>query len=187
MQWIIMQLFGTFVVVAFTVAFSVPLTLWALDRNGPYDRLFGVIVPANPMECGPAANYYDEVRPNGCVVVEWTIELHDNYRNCSPISSLHVSRTIKGADGITHELPRTERYFGAGKEPFSKKLRRPFILPAFSVPGPATYHSEACFICNPLQKAVNWPVCKSTPDVRYEVSAPMPTFIPSESPPSMKR
>jgi hypothetical protein len=71
----------------------------------------------------------------------------------------------------TRSLPKTEQYFGPnGREPFSAKLRRPFVLPAFSVPGPATYHSEACFVCNPLQKFANWPVCKTTPDVSYEVA-----------------
>ncbi len=169
MQWIL-QLVSTFLMVSGTVALTVPMVLWSLDRNGPYDRLFGVIVPGHSMECGPDAQYYGEIRPSGCVVVEWTIELHDNYRSCSPINSLHVRRTITGADGITHDLPRTERYFGDGREPFSEKLRRPFVLPAFSVPGPATYHSEACFVCNPLQKFANWPVCKTTPDVPYEVA-----------------
>ncbi len=167
-QWF-MQLLSTFLMVAGTVAATVPMVLWALDRNGPYERLYGVIIPGNPMECGPDANYYDNVRPGGCVVVEWTIALHGNYKDCSPINALHVSRTIKGADGVTHNLPKTERYFGPGREPFSEKLRRPFVLPDFSVPGPAVYHSEACFVCNPLQKIANWPVCKTTPEVAYEV------------------
>jgi hypothetical protein len=168
LKWIV-QVLSTFLLMLGTVMLTVPLTLWTIDRNGPYERLFGVIVPGKS-ECGPDANYFDEIKANGCVVVEWTVDLHDNYRSCVPVNSLHVSRTITGSDGITHELEKTERYFGPGRQSFSEKLRRPFILPDISVPGPADYYSKACFICNPLQKILNWPVCIDTPKVRYEVS-----------------
>ena len=155
---------------ALVCAFSLatPVAWWAMDRKGPYDRLFGVIVPEDPAKCGEGVtDTRSMVVPGACVAVEW--RLKDIYRqDCTPVSSRHVSRTITDANGV-HELPKTENVYGGNKQKFTNPLRRPFVLPDFSIPGPAIYYSEACFFCNPLQWALNDPVCKNTPDAHYVV------------------
>ena len=158
-------------IVVVIVFLTVPLTLWALDREGPYKRLFGIIDYGRNMECGPDALYYDSIKPGGCVAVVWTLEINSNkIKVCKPTDSMHVSRTITDANGVIHTLPKVERYFGPGKQPFKEEIRRPFIYPKeINVPGLAVYHSAACFFCNPLQEAINWPVCVDTPDAEHEV------------------
>lgn len=159
-------------IVVMIVFLTVPLTLWAIDREGPYKRLFGIIDYGKNMECGSDAAYYDRVKPGGCSAVEWTLEINNSkVKVCKPTNSTHVSRTITDlSTGIVYTLPKTERYFGPGKQPFTEKLRRPFIYPKeINFSGPAKYNSVACFFCNPLQEALNWPVCIGTPDAYYEV------------------
>lgn len=147
------------------------VALWAFDRRGPYDRLFGKIEPEAVARCGPGVtDTRPMIVPGACVAIEWT--LADIYtQECNPVSSRHVSRSITDANGV-HVLPKTENVYGGGKNKFTNPLRRPFVLPEFSVPGPAMYQSEACFICNPLQWALNWPVCIGKPDAYYVVEEP---------------
>lgn len=150
---------------------AVQVALWAIDRRGPYDRLFGMVVAEDPDKCGPeVTDRRPMVVPGACVAIEWT--LTDIYtQECQPVSSRHVSRVITDDNG-RHELPKTENVYGGNKRQFTNPLRRPFVLPDFSIPGPSTYHSVACFNCNPLQWAINWPVCKGTPDAHYVVEQP---------------
>jgi hypothetical protein len=133
---------------------------WVFDTKGPYDRLFGRILPAQ--EGG-------RVIPGADVLVEWEIALYR--QDCNPVNSLHVSRTITDVNGV-HELPKTENVYGLGKRQISNPLRRPFVLPDYIAPGPAVYHSEAAFVCNPLWWALNMPNLITTPDVYFTVEMP---------------
>jgi hypothetical protein len=162
-------MFKTIVVTALISMISVviPVTWWAFDRTPPYDRIFGRIIPEEPHKCDGANKDIVGVLPGACVAIEWTIKI--NRTDCQPMSSYHVDRTITDESG-THILPPTENVFGNGKRPFTNPLRRPFVLPEWSLRGkPASYHSEACFSCNPLHWAINWPVCLTKPDAYYEV------------------
>ncbi len=146
-----------------------PIIYWTIDRRPPYERVFGVIVPEEPAECGLPENSQKGIHAGSCVAIQWTLKRFEGLQNCRTATSQHVSRTITDANGV-HVLPKTENVFGRGKKPFSETLRRPFILPDFSVPGPASYRSSACFICNPLQLVADWPVCSGdSPEVIYHV------------------
>ncbi len=142
---------------------------WALDRTPPYVRIFGVIVPEEPRKCPGADSNISGVRPNSCVAVEWTIDILRS--DCQPAGSRHVNRTITDINGV-HVLAKTENIYGRGKLALSNPLRRPFILPGFSVPGDAVYSSEACFSCNPLHWIASWPICIGSPDAYYMVEEP---------------
>ncbi len=169
MRWV-REILTLFLIVAATPPTMIWWLNWMQDKDGPYERLFGMIVAADPSECGKASSAVIGILPGSCVAVEWTVSLYSG-KHCTPATDMHVSRIITDANG-DHELPKIARYFGPGKKAFSEKLRRPFILPEFSIPGEAaTYHSDACFYCNSVDWALNRPVCKTTPDVYYRVDA----------------
>lgn len=157
-----------------SIACAIPaayLTYWWLDDTPPFERIFGQILPEDATKCGfDRREILDEIAPGSCVAVQWEIKIHRT--DCEPINSLHVKRTITDVNGV-HNLPRIENIYGLGKRAISNPLRRPFVLPEFSVPGAAVYYSEACFACNPLQWAgLKQPTCLFEPKIYYEVANP---------------
>lgn len=141
----------------FAVAIFAP-TLWmAMDRDLPYERVSGTIVPAAPV-------------PGDFISVQWDIRVR---RLCPPSEPRNVTRQIVTSTGHIIDYAPVEGTFGTGngveKMP-TTELVRTFQLPRDLQPGPATYYSKACFACNPLQRF--WPVCVDKPKLTFEISGP---------------
>lgn len=136
------------------VAIFVPLLWFAMDREPPYVRLSGEIIPANPKQLE-------------WVKVRWTLRVS---KVCRPSNPLNITRKIiNRQNGKITELAPVQGVFGAegGISITRETLTRPFQIPETTEPGDSTYQSTACFACNPVQAL--WPICISTPNVDFTV------------------
>lgn len=139
------------------VAGLLAIPLWmAMDREPPYVRLSGEVVPSNPA-------------PGDFISIKWNIEVK---RICRPDVPRNITRQIITATGHIIDYEPVDGVFGteAGREKHpTTELIRTFQLPPAITPGPATYYSKACFACNPIQTF--WPVCVDTPKLAFEIRA----------------
>lgn len=139
----------------FAVAFVMPVMWMALDRDPPYVRLSGEIVPANPA-------------PGDFISVEWNIKVN---KVCRPNVPRNITRQIITTTGHIIDYEPIEGVFGSDIDSTTniprRELVRTFQLPPAITSGPAIYRSRACFACNPLQTF--WPVCIDTPDLQFEI------------------
>lgn len=155
-----------------------PPSYWAFDREPPYVRVAGSILPANPSDCGlPDTAPRGGMLPGACVKVDWTIARE---RECSPHGRFNVTRRIVDRQGV-HPLPSIDSIFGTTFT--GNDLLRHFVLPVMSPIGPALYQSSASFDCNgnpfsdeyafrnPVHRFVA-PLVISIPDIPYIVIAP---------------
>jgi hypothetical protein len=149
---------------------GVPFGYMLADRMPPYIRHSGEILPTDPAECNlPPGPDLGKITAGSCVVVKWNITV---LRDCEIANSEHVGRQITDING-THDLPKSRNVYGgdSGKK-IENPLLRPFILPEWSVEGPAEYWSEARFNCNYLQKAFpSQAILINKPMIQYHVEA----------------
>lgn len=123
-----------------------PVTWMLLDRTPPYVRTSGMIEP-------------NEAMPGSTITVRWTLR---EIRYC-PLDHRRVTtRRVTDRNGIEHRYAPTSIDYDVDKP---MEIVRSVQLPANIVPGPATYHSETCYACNPFQEM--WPVCVTTPDIPF--------------------
>lgn len=154
--------------IAIVVA-AVPVWWWN-DREPPYIREAGEIVPAPPEMCGFQADGKPadlKLVPGACVSVKWMITPK---RNCKPSGAFNVTRAITDQQG-RHPLAPINSVYSADHA-IEGNITRYFSLPLNSPVGPAKYESSACFACNPGQEhlpSVFWPICVKTPDVDFTV------------------
>lgn len=152
---------------AIAIAFVSPLTWMLMDRDPPYIRLGGRIEVADPEHCGIPSNAVSSttrITPGSCIEVEWKIQAK---RNCPGNAPFNVSRAIIDTQG-EHQLARATSVYTL--EAYPEEIVRYFTIPYTLSPGPARYHSVACYACNPLQHVVN-PICISSPDIFFTVEA----------------
>lgn len=136
-----------------SVAIFAPILWMLLDRDPPYIRTTGEIIPPNPA-------------PGEFVNVSWRIKVD---RVCAPNVPRNVTRTVIDAKGVIHDYEPVDGIYGTVDEKPPGDLIRGFQLPVSIALGKARYHSAACFSCNPIQYI--WPVCVTTPDIPFEVRA----------------
>ncbi len=143
---------------AITTAIVVPVAMWVgwmlADRTKPFTRESGEIIAWDFSQCNLEPNAdLGRVAANACVAVKWNITIDEaRLLACDIASTEHVNRIITDRNG-THELPKTKNTFGgATGRPFENPLIRPFVLPPWSVEGPAVYWSESRYVCNWLQR-----------------------------------
>ncbi len=137
---------------ALSIAIVGPLTWMIMDREPPYTRLAGEMIPAHP-------------RQGDFVSVRWTIDVH---KLCPPSEPRNVTRRVVDSVGTFTDYAPVEGVFGAsGRGVQQQSITRAFQLPSSIEPGPARYHSTACFACNPVQKL--FPVCVSTPEIQFTI------------------
>lgn len=143
-------------VASFCAVFLIAPIVWMLmDRNPPYVRNSGMIMPDHPA-------------PGDFVGVRWNITVS---RVCPPNVPFNVTRTIVDGSGKIHEFTPVTGVYGTEEQPNSPTLSRAFQLPTSITPGPAVYRSTACFACNPIHYL--WPVCVKTPEIAFTIIPPM--------------
>lgn len=133
------------------VALFAPVFWMLLDRDPPYVRTSGEMIPANP-------------EPGAFVSVKWTIQVE---RVCSPSVPRNVTRTVVDAKGVIHDYEPVDGIYGTKNQETAGGITREFQLPLSIAQGHARYHSSACFACNPIQHF--WPVCIDTPDIPFDI------------------
>lgn len=134
-------------------------TWWLNDRDPPYIREGGQIIPAPPDKCGFQADGKPtelKIVPGACLSVQWKIK---SKRNCKPHGRFNVTRSIVDQQG-KHPLPPIDSIYALDEA--NNGVTRYFVLPLNSPVGPAKYVSEAHFDCNQGQQSlpsVFWPIC----------------------------
>lgn len=149
-----------------------PLTWELTDREPPYIRESGEIVPVDHRMCGLEKGPINDglIHPGSCVEVKWTIV---PLRTCKPYGKFSVTRMIVDQQG-RHNLPATNSLYSSRSnvippaEPSTEGLIRYFALPSNGPVGPATYESSAAFSCNKLQEFF-WPIIVNTPSIQFTV------------------
>lgn len=133
-----------------TIVFT-PLTWFMMDREPPYERVSGEILPPDP-------------KPGDYVEVSWQIKVN---RQCRRDQRRNVTRTIIDSIGKITDFDAVEGVYGGGRFTEGDTLNRGFYLPQTIDPGPAIYKSTACFACNPIQYL--WPICISHPHINFTI------------------
>jgi hypothetical protein len=160
----------------------VPLTWWSWDREPPYIRTSGMIMPAAPEECKlPELFPQGDIYPGSCVEVMWDITTK---RDCIPNERFNVHRSLITSSGAKIVLPSVEGQYG--RPPYKgPDITRHFVIPAITPPGKTVYYSEATFTCNLLQQI--WPIVINEPNLTFEVKPlPIPHMVVPQMVPSTK-
>ncbi len=145
------------------------------DRAPPYDRIFGIITPVNPSECGlPSGPIPEVISASGgdCVRQEWTIDRH-KVCNVDPSDPV-VRRWLIDEIGSDYKLPVIKSEQVNGQVP---RMSKTFIQPKVT-PGWVSYRARVCLVCptdaflmegmlNPLQRL--FPVCVDRLSTEYRV------------------
>lgn len=151
----------------FSVFIVVPITFMLLDREPPYIREYGEILPFTRWqeECGPQLdNEPSGIVPGSCVGIKWTIRV---IKNCPPSSARSISRSITDSEGVRWPLVAVPGHFGTTPAPLPG-ITRYFRIPSGASRGPAVYQGIAAFACNPLQHYL-WPIIVDKPDVPFTI------------------
>lgn len=138
----------------FAMAIFAPILWMVLDRDQPYFRISGELIPSNPA-------------PGDFVTVKWRIKVN---KWCRPSAPNNVTRQITTSDGQLLDYQPVQGVYGTDDRAATNEredLSRTFQIPPSATRGPATYYSRACFSCNPLQDI--WPVCVDTPKIQFTI------------------
>lgn len=150
----------------FSVFVVVPVTFMLLDREPPYVREQGEIVPFGrwQAECGSAIDPEPTgITPGACVGVRWSIRV---IRNCPPANARSINRSLTDSEGVRWPLATVPGHYGTTPAPLPA-ITRYFRIPSGAARGPAVYQSSAAFACNPLQHW--WPIIIDKPDVQLDI------------------
>ncbi len=147
------------------------------DRSKPYDRVFGLVIPENPTDCGlPPGPVPDVILASGggCNRQEWTIERHKvcNVTRNDPV----VRRWLIDKDGKVIKLPIIKSEQVNGIVP---RMSKTFIQPEVP-PGWVSYRAQVCLECktdaflmngmvNPMHRL--FPVCVDGLSTEYRAEA----------------
>lgn len=134
----------------FVSVLAVVPTLWMLlDRSPPYTFEYADIVP-NDVSQG------EDVRIEFIVV--------SNRRTCGPGIFYHQ---FKEASGKLHLYEPVHRDDVVDIK--NDKFMRVEKLPDGISLGQTFYRGTDCYVCNPMHSLLRWPVCATTPNVRFNV------------------
>lgn len=161
------QMRQNIIAACFSVFVVVPVAFMLMDRDPPYIREYGEIIPFTRWQddCGPPLD--DEPKgtsPGACIGVKWSIRI---IKNCPPSSARSITRSITDSEGVKWPLAAVPGHFGTTTTPLPG-ITRYFRIPSGAARGPAVYQSDAAFACNPLQHYL-WPVIVDRPDVPFEI------------------
>lgn len=136
-----------------SVGIVVPITYWLMDRTPPYVY--------KRVEVSPPV-----VQPGGEIAITFTV---DQLRTSCSAGSVY--REFKeGATGRLLIIDPIQR--AAAPVIVDGKFTRIARLPATIEPGEVIYRGQVCYSCNPLQSWFRWPICASTPEVKFRVERP---------------
>lgn len=134
------------------------------DRSKPYDRIFGIVSPVSPTECGkPEGPIPNRIRADGgdCLRQEWTV---DRRKACDVVpSDPYVYRWLIDRDGERIDLPVIPSLQTNGNIP---RMSKTFIGPKLPA-GWTSYRARVDVACpidavgmrdlvNPFQ--LRWPL-----------------------------
>lgn len=156
----------------FGVFFIAPIVWFAIDREPPYVREGGTMVPMAPAACQLEEPAPTGLSPGACVGPQWQVRA---IRQCEPAPGYPVTRHLIQSTG--NRVP-----IGTAKSEYAEQsknvrpgevvpLRRNFVLPYNTPEGFTQYEAEACFVCNPLQKLFPsyLSVCVNKPPITFNV------------------
>lgn len=127
-----------------------PLFWMVLDRDPPYLIKGGTVEPRDPL-------------PGAAIHVSWDVM---PIRACaSQPTHGSVTREIIDSKGVKHAYASVDAIYSSGAPEINRVVQLPQSIPS----GPAVYHSQACYACNPVQQI--WPVCFRTPDLHFNVGS----------------
>jgi hypothetical protein len=144
------------------------------DRSKPYDRIFGLVTPESPTECGlPPGPTPNVILVGGCNRQEWTVERH-RVCNVTPRDP-YVYRWLVDEKGTVTRLPVIRSLQVNGEVP---RMSKTFIQPHVFTPGWVSYRARVCLECptdaflmhgmvNPLHRIA--PVCVDQGSTEYWV------------------
>ena len=139
-----------------------PITWMLVDREPPYTRVAGWVMPPAP---GGAIRRGDEIS------IEWAIDIR---RQCTPLKMRNVTRRIIDSTGRYYDYEPVEINFDNGPGGGHKRIVvRPFKLPRAIETGRTKYHSAACYYCNPIQQL--FPICINAPEIEFIIEADRPS------------
>lgn len=121
----------------------------AIDRDPPFIRTYGEVIPENP-------------RPGQWVAVKWHVK---GSRWCPGT----LQRQIIDSHDVVWTLDKEPIAFGT-RIPVSPDFVRRFQIPPVAWPGRAVYRVTTAYQCNPLHRW--WPVVTTGPDVVFEIAPP---------------
>lgn len=126
-------------------------TLWMLmDRSPPYTFEYAEIIPNNV--------------PQG-EDIHITFTVVQNRPTCGPGVIYHEFKELTGKLHLYDPVHRDDVVdIKNGK--FTRIEKTP---DGISV-GPTIYRGADCYTCNPLHSLLRWPVCTSTPNVKFNVT-----------------
>jgi len=145
------------------------------DRAKPYDRIFGLVTPESPSECGlPPGPTPAVVMVGGCNRQEWTVDRHKvcNVTRNDPV----VRRWLVDENGRVIKLPVIPSEQVGGQVP---RMSKTFVQPQVS-PGWVSYRARVCLECTTdaflMRGMVNpihliYPICIDELSTEYRVEA----------------
>lgn len=136
----------------FVSVLAVVPTLWMLlDRSPPYTFEYVEIIP-------------NDVPQGENVRIEFTALR--NRMSCGPGIIYHQ---FKEASGKLHLYEPVHRDDVVDVDIKNGKFTRVEKLPDGISVGPTFYRDVDCYNCNPMHSLLRWPVCTSTPNVKFNV------------------
>ncbi len=134
----------------FVSVLAVVPTLWMLmDRSPPYIFEYAEIIP-------------NVVPQGGEIHIEFTVI--QNRANCGPGVIYHEYKEASGKlhlyDPVHHDDVN---------DIVNNKFSRIEKLPDGISVGTTIYRGTDCYTCNPVQSLLRWPVCASTPNLKFTV------------------
>jgi len=149
------------------------------DRSKPYDRIFGLVTPDSPTECGlPPGPTPNVILVGGCNRQEWTVERRKAC-DVTPNDPV-VRRWLVDTNGDVVKLPVIMSEQVNGQVP---RMSKTFIQPKVA-PGWVSYRARVCVECrtdaflmngmvNPIHRIA--PICIDGLSTEYRVEATAPS------------
>ena len=136
----------------FVSVLGVVPTLWMLmDRSPPYTFEYAEVIPNDVPQGGDVNIFFKVVQ---------------NRPTCGPGVIYHQFK--EESTGKLHLYDPVHRNdIPDIKDNQFKRVRK---LPEGISTGEAIYRGTDCYTCNPLHSLLRWPVCTSTPNVKFNVT-----------------
>lgn len=134
------------IVTMFCLLIVAPLAFLISDRDAPFIRKWGEIVPPDP-------------KPGGVVSVSWSAEWK---RDCPGT----IQRHLEDSKGDVWLLPSSVARYSKRSVP--RQILSQFTIPQHAACGSARYHVDARYICNWTQNF--WPIHVDRPDIEFNIS-----------------
>lgn len=135
----------------FVSVLGVVPTLWMLmDRSPPYTFEYAEILPS-------------DVQPGEDIHIEFTVV--PNRPTCGPGVIYHEFKEISSGKLHIYDPVHRDDVVDIKNGKFTRVEKLPDNISL----GPTIYRGMDCYTCNPLHSLLRWPVCTTTPNVKFNV------------------